>query len=95
MQRGWVVSADYRLAIEAIKQARIDRGLSQREVARRLNKPPSFVNKIELMERRLDILEFLAICQALEADAKELLDTIIHKLKHNVPSLGGDSSVRS
>jgi len=33
--------------------------LSQRELARRLGKPPSFVDKIKQLERRLDILEFI------------------------------------
>ena len=60
-----MVSPDYRAAIELVKQARIDQGLSQRELARRLEKPPSFVNKIEFLERRLDIVEFIAIARAL------------------------------
>ena len=65
MKRGWVVSTDYRAVIEGIKQARIDLDVGQRELARRLNKHPSFVNKIENLERRMDILEFIAIAQAL------------------------------
>jgi transcriptional regulator with XRE-family HTH domain len=73
MQRGWVVSPDYRSAIEAIKAVRTDLGVSQRELARRLGKPPSFVNKIEQLERRLDILEFVAIAHALAIQPSDLL----------------------
>jgi ribosome-binding protein aMBF1 (putative translation factor) len=80
MQRGWVISPDYRAAIEAIKQARVERGISQRELARRLDKPPSFVNKIELLERRLDILEFLAIARGIEMNPNILLDRIIESV---------------
>lgn len=65
MQRGWVVSPEYRELIDVIAAFRREIGVSQRELARRLGKPPSFVNKIELFERRLDVLEFIAIAEAL------------------------------
>lgn len=81
MQRGWVVSPDYRAAIDAIKAVRTERDISQRELARRLGKPPSFVNKIELLERRLDILEFIAIAEAMEIQAA----TLLKKLRDALP----------
>lgn len=71
-----MVSPDYRAAIAALKDARTNLGISQRELARRLSKPPSFINKIELLERRLDILEFIAIARALEIAPQELLAAI-------------------
>lgn len=73
MQRGWVVSPDYRAVIDTLKDARTQAGISQRELARRLNKPPSFVNKIEQLERRLDVLEFIALAEAMEVQADELV----------------------
>ena len=73
MQRGWVVSPGYRAAIGALKEVRMGRGISQRELARRLGKPPSFVNKIEQLERRLDILEYIAIAEAMGLKADVLL----------------------
>jgi len=76
MQRGWVVSPDYRAAIGVLKAARIELGVSQRELARRVGKPPSFVNKIEQLERRLDILEFIAIAEAMGLEAGRLLERI-------------------
>lgn len=73
MQRGWVVSPDYRAVIDALKDARTQAGISQRELARRLGKPPSFVNKIEQLERRMDVLEFIAIAEAIGMQASDLL----------------------
>lgn len=84
MQRRWVVSPDYRSAIEVIKAARIERGLSQRELARRLDMPPSFVNKIEILERRLDVLEFVAIAQALGIQPADLMGLIATALPSRV-----------
>lgn len=80
MQRGWVSSSKYRAVIDAIKAAREEHGISQRELARRLGKPPSFVNKIELLERRLDILEFIDIAEALGITAEGLLKLVLAKL---------------
>ncbi len=82
MQRGWVVSPDYRALIDALKEARMQAGVSQRELARRLGKPPSFVNKIELLERRLDVLEFIAIAEAMQLQADELFRRIRLRLPH-------------
>lgn len=80
MQRGWVVSPHYRIVIEALKAARSDRDISQRELARRIGKPPSFINKIEQLERRLDVLEFIAIASAMQMEPTELLKTITARL---------------
>ena len=77
MQRDWVVSKEYRAAVEAMRQRRLDLGLSQREVSRRLDKPPSFLNKIELLERRIDVLEFLHLARALGDEPKELLAKVV------------------
>lgn len=76
MQRGWVVSPDYRAVIDALKEARTQAGISQRELARRLGKPPSFVNKIEQLERRMDVLEFIVIAEAMGMQPDKLLQRV-------------------
>ena len=53
--------------------ARKERGLTQTVVAERLGKPPSYVAKYELGERRLDVLEFLDVATAIGFDPCELL----------------------
>lgn len=73
LQRGWVVSPDYRALIDALVRQRQELSVSQRELARRLGKPPSFINKIELLERRIDLLEFIAVAEALDQKADALL----------------------
>ena len=80
MQRSWVSSPDYRAVVETLRTARTEKGLSQREVARRLGKHVSFLNKIELIERRIDVLEFVMLCRALEIDPHALLDRIMAEL---------------
>lgn len=76
-----MVSEDYRTLIGVIAEFRRDIGVSQRELARRLGKPPSFINKIELFERRLDLLEYIAIAEALG----QRPDVWLRPLRSNLP----------
>lgn len=54
-------------------RARKSAGLTQMALAARLNRPQSFVAKYEGGERRLDVVEFIAIAEALGADPIKLL----------------------
>lgn len=49
------------------------KGLTQAQLADKLGRPQSFVAKYEGAERRLDVLEFLDVTAALEADPCEIL----------------------
>ena len=53
--------------------ARKSAGLTQQALALRLGKPQSFVAKYEGGERRLDVVEFVAISRALGADPLKLM----------------------
>ncbi len=50
-------SKEYKEIIERLKRARIDARLSQQDVANKLDKPQSYISKIESGERRLDVVE--------------------------------------
>ena len=52
-----IFSKDYKDIIERLKKGRLDAGLTQQEVAEKLDKPQSFISKIESGERRLDVAE--------------------------------------
>lgn len=51
-------------------------GLTQQELADRLSKPQSFVSKYERGERRLDVVEFLAVVRAIGSDPYEVIQKI-------------------
>jgi len=52
-----VHSPAYKQFLKRLRQARLDAGLTQAQVATRLGKPQSFVSKCEAGERRLDVIE--------------------------------------
>ncbi len=47
--------------------------ITQVELAERLGKPQSFVSKVERGERRLDVIEFCQVAEALGQDPTTLL----------------------
>lgn len=49
-----------------LRDFRNEAGLRQADVAERLGRPQSFVSKYESGERRLDVLDLLAVCRALD-----------------------------
>lgn len=61
---------------QCLLNARETRKLTQAEVASRLDKPQSFVSKYETGERRLDVIEFLAVCKALEIRPADVLKAL-------------------
>jgi transcriptional regulator with XRE-family HTH domain len=54
-------------------EARKGAGISQQELARRLKRSQSFIAKIEVGERRIDVVEFIEVARALGREPTELL----------------------
>jgi transcriptional regulator with XRE-family HTH domain len=61
---------------DALRRGRESVGITQAELATRLSKPQSFVSKYETGERRLDVVEFLDVCVALDVDPARLLRSL-------------------
>lgn len=57
-------------------RAREKAGLTQAELAARLGRAQSFVSKYEQGERRLDVVDFLAVCDSLGVSPESLLRRI-------------------
>jgi transcriptional regulator with XRE-family HTH domain len=54
--------------VERLIAGRKAAGLTQQQLAERLDRPQSFVAKVEGMERRLDVIEFVEMTIAMGAD---------------------------
>jgi transcriptional regulator with XRE-family HTH domain len=54
-----VHTPEYQTFLERLKKARKEAGLTQAEVAERLDRPQSFVAKCESGERRVDVVELV------------------------------------
>lgn len=66
----------YSRLCEALIRERLSASLTQADLAMRLGKPQSFVSKYERAERRLDVIEFLEVVEAIGADSCSLIREI-------------------
>ena len=66
----------YREVIERLRLQRRELGLSQQALAERLGLHKQFVSRVELGERRLDVVEFTDFARALEMDPAVLVGEI-------------------
>ncbi|MEA5534542.1 helix-turn-helix transcriptional regulator [Crocosphaera sp. XPORK-15E] len=68
-----IFSPRYRRFRELLIQARLEKNITQVELAKKLGKPQSYISKYERGERRLDLIEFLDIADALMIDPYEFI----------------------
>ncbi len=68
---------EYHLLLGFMQLVREAVGVTQVELAQRLRTTQSYVSKCERGERRIDIMEFVAYCEALGVDASVLMDAFL------------------
>ena len=69
-----VNTAEYDLLIEILKAARLEAGLGQETLSKKLGYSPSFMFRVEDKQRRLDVVEFSQIAAAIGLTAQDLLE---------------------
>ena len=68
-----VFTKKYQVFKELLTKYRKDTDVTQQILAERLQKPQSFVSKYESGERRLDLIEFLEVAEALQFEPSEFI----------------------
>ena len=69
-----VNSAAYDELLDVLRAAREERGVTPFALSKSMGEGPMFVHKVEHRERRLDVVEFVAMGRALGLDPRELFD---------------------
>ena len=62
-----------------LKKARITSGLLQKDLAKSLYRPQSYISKIESGERSIDVVEFINYCQAVGIDSAKFIKRVSDK----------------
>ncbi len=70
-------SSTARAVATVIAQAREDAGLTQRQLAARLDRPHSVIGMIESHQRQVNVPEFIAIAEVIGIDAVDLLLRVV------------------
>ena len=71
-----VYKGKYFLYHEILKKLRAQKKVTQLQLADLLGRPQSFVSKYECGERRLDVLEFIQVCNALDEPPSVVIQQI-------------------
>ncbi|MAS88107.1 MAG: transcriptional regulator [Micavibrio sp.] len=71
-----IYKKNYQKLTALLVAARKQTGITQQALAEALNKPQSYIAKIENNERRLDIIEFMMICEALNIQYQNILEQL-------------------
>lgn len=71
-----IYKAEYADLLILLRQKRLDAGVTQVDLCRKLDVPNSFVGKVERGERRLDVIELQAICRILGIKLQALMDEL-------------------
>ena len=79
------LATELRILGNILARARERAGLKQFDVAARLNLPPSYLSKVENGTRRLDVIEFMQIANAMNVDPADLLHELESALEAAVP----------
>jgi transcriptional regulator with XRE-family HTH domain len=72
-----VFTKEYQLLLHLLIGLREQKGLSQRELSKRLKRVQTYVSKYERGERRLDVIEFLEVVKALEGDPHTIIKDLL------------------
>jgi len=75
-----IFSDENMVVVEVVKAARIAAGLKQTDLAERIKKDQSWVSLVEGSQRRLDVVEFIKLAQALDIRPSIMLDEIVEKI---------------
>jgi transcriptional regulator with XRE-family HTH domain len=70
-------SRRHRALCAALKSARETAGLSQHELASRLKTSQTTIARIEIGERRIDVIEFIDLAKALRLDPHTILTELM------------------
>ena len=65
---------------ELLKDLRNERSFTQRQLAKRLKVPQSYVSKYETGERRLDFVETVYVCRAMDVSIVEFVALFSQRL---------------
>ena len=74
-------SSEYTVFRLTLKDIRLRSNVTQTDLAARLGRPQSYVSKFEAGERRLDVIETMAICDAIGVPFADFVSEFTARLR--------------
>ena len=79
-----IFGGEHRYLVEVLTEARQVSGLTQAQLAEKVGKDQTFLSIIERGQRRVDVLEFVALARAMGVDPAELFGDYLKRLPKKV-----------
>lgn len=75
---------EYKKLLAWLREGRKEKGLTMRMVGHALKISHSWVGKVEIGERRLDVVEYVKLCRVLELDPHDGLNLLEKSLRPSI-----------
>lgn len=75
-----IYTKEYEVLLKLLRSRREKSGLTQVELAERLEQSQSYVSKVERGDRRLDLIQLRTICQTLDVSLIEFVRELERQL---------------
>lgn len=75
---------EYHVVIGMLRELREQKQLTQKGLADKIGSDQTFISKIEIGERRVDIIELKYICDALDIELVEFIKQVELKIKSKI-----------
>ena len=72
--------------MQVLIETRKTKNITQQELADRINRPQSFVAKVETGERRLDVVELAEWVIAVEIDYRVIMESVLDAVRNTTAS---------
>lgn len=76
-----IFGGDHRHLIEVLASARKAAGLTQTDLSERIGRDQTFISLIERGQRRVDVVEFIALAKAMGDDPVELFARVVARTR--------------
>lgn len=74
--RGDIFSAEHQKLREVLRRERLAAGLRQSDIAKETNRSQAYISKFEKGDLRLDVIDFVRVCQSIGCDPHAVLREI-------------------
>lgn len=71
-----IYSQEHQKLREILRRERMAAGLRQSDIAKETNRSQAYISKFEKGDLRLDVVDFVRVCQSIGCDPHKVLDEI-------------------
>ena len=76
-----IFGGDHQHLVEVLTEARKAAGLTQVDLSQRIGRDQTFISLIERGQRRVDVIEFIRLAEAIDAEPADLFARVLGRMR--------------